>query len=59
MVERRMRLSIFAVVSFWFNAWVNAELPDLKSLSNQHFSEEDIKAFETLDKQWKTGTIKG
>lgn len=59
MVERRMRQSIFAVASFWFTAWVNAGQPDLKSLSNQHFSEEDLKAFETLDKQWKTGTIKG
>ncbi len=59
MVERRMRQSIFAVASFWFTAWVNAGQPDLKTLSHQSFTPEDIKSFEELDRQWKTATMKG
>jgi len=59
MVERRMRQSIFAVASFWLTAWVNAGQPDLKSLTNTSFTEEEIKEFEILTEQWKNGTIKG
>ncbi len=59
MVERRMRQSIFAVASFWYTAWVNAGQPDLKNLSGQHFPEEDIKEFESLNAQWKASSIKG
>ncbi len=52
MVERRMRQSMFAVASFWYTAWVNAGQPDLKDLVNKNFSEEELKEFETLNKQW-------
>jgi hypothetical protein len=55
MVERRMRQAIFAVASFWYTAWVNAGQPDLKELSKQTFSADDLKEFENLDTQWKTG----
>lgn len=53
MVERRMRQSIYAVASFWYTAWVNAGQPDLKNLNGKTFTEADIKAFESLDLQWK------
>ena len=59
MVERRMRLAIYSVASFWYTAWVNAGQPDLKSLNNTTLSDEDIKEFETLDNQWKNGKSKG
>lgn len=59
MVERRMRQSVFAVASFWFTAWVNAGQPDLKELVNRGISESETKAFQELDKAWKTGKIKG
>jgi hypothetical protein len=59
MVERRMRQSIFAVASFWYTAWVNAGQPDLKTLSDKIFTEQDIKEFEALNMQWKANTIKG
>lgn len=60
MVERRMRQSIFAVASFWFTAWVNAGQPDLSSIANQSFSENDLKEFEKLNEEWKKGTaVKG
>ena len=55
MVERRMRLSIFSVASFWYTAWVNAGQPDLKELANQHFSEEELNSFEELNQVWKAG----
>lgn len=60
MVERRMRQSIFAIASFWFTAWVNAGQPDLAALSNQTFSEKDLKEFEKLNAEWKSSKeVKG
>ena len=55
MIERRMRQSIFAVASFWYTAWINAGQPDLKSLTNQKFTDADLKAFEDLNTTWKSG----
>lgn len=59
MVERRMRMSIFAVASFWYTAWVNAGQPDLKKLSNKELSPEDLKEFEQLNQMWKNGKVYG
>ena len=53
MIERRMRLSVASVASFWYTAWVNAGQPDLRGLSNQTFSEADSKEFESLNENWK------
>jgi hypothetical protein len=58
MVERRMRLAIFSVASFWYTAWVNAGQPDLTELAKQKFSEADIKEFEKLNETWKNGKLK-
>lgn len=55
MVERRMRLAISSVASFWYTAWVNAGQPDLRSLSAQKFSEADMKEFEKLNESWNSG----
>ncbi len=59
MVERRMRLAIFSVASFWYTAWVNAGQPDLTNLTKQNFSENDIKEFEKLNEEWKNSKQKG
>jgi hypothetical protein len=59
MVERRMRMAIFSVASFWYTAWVNAGQPDLTDLAKQKFTEADIKEFEKLNEAWKTGKPKG
>jgi hypothetical protein len=59
MVERRMRLAILSVASFWYTAWVNAGQPDLTNLSKQKFSDTDIKEFEKLNDAWKNGKAKG
>jgi hypothetical protein len=55
MIERRMRLSINSIASFWYTAWVNAGQPDLQSLTNQQFSATDAKEFENLNESWKNG----
>jgi hypothetical protein len=52
MIERRMRQSIYAVASFWYTAWINAGQPDLMTLTNKKFSEEELKEFEELNKAW-------
>jgi hypothetical protein len=54
MIERRMRLSIAAIASFWYTAWINAGQPDLKGLTGQNFSENDIKEFEELNLKWSS-----
>ena len=59
MVERRMRMSIASVASFWYTAWVNAGQPDLKNMKASAFSEQEIKEFESLNSAWKNGSIKG
>lgn len=53
MVERRMRQSIFAVASYWYTAWVNAGQPDLSSLVNDKFSDEEMKEINELNSNWK------
>ena len=55
MIERRMRLAISSVASFWYTAWVNAGEPDLEGLSNAKFTEADLKDFEILNNSWNTG----
>ncbi len=59
MVERRMRLAIASVASFWYTAWVNAGQPDLKDLKNITFSETDMKEFQNLNNAWKNNSVKG
>ncbi|MGZ3844706.1 MAG: zinc dependent phospholipase C family protein [Flavisolibacter sp.] len=59
MVERRMRMSIYAVASFWYTAWVDAGQPDLTTLTNKTFSEGDLKEFEVLNQSWRNNDIKG
>jgi hypothetical protein len=58
MVERRMRLAIFSIASFWYTAWVNAGQPDLTDLAHQKFSEADLREFEKLNESWKNGKVK-
>lgn len=59
MVERRMRLAIASVASFWYTAWVDAGQPDLKNLKKTAFTEEDMKEFEMLNNAWRSDRIKG
>ena len=53
MIERRMRQSILSVASLWYTAWVNAGQPDLKELAKEKFTDEELKEFESLNRQWR------
>jgi zinc dependent phospholipase C len=53
MIERRMRLSVYSVASFWYTAWINAGQPDLTKLSNKEFSPEELQQFAELNNTWK------
>ena len=55
MVERRMRQSIIMVGSFWYTAWVNAGMPDLKGIEKITLSDEIKKQMEEEDKMWRNG----
>ncbi|RYF97489.1 MAG: S1/P1 Nuclease [Chitinophagaceae bacterium] len=59
MIERRMRMSIYAVASLWYTAWANAGQPDLKKLQGKPITEEDEQEFAELNLNWKDGKIKG
>ena len=54
MIERRMRLAVSSVASFWYTAWVNGGQPDLKNLVKQNFTENDLKEFEELNRTWNS-----
>lgn len=43
MVERRMRLAILAVGSFWYSAWIDAGQPDLDKLIKAPLTDQDRK----------------
>jgi hypothetical protein len=53
MVERRMRMAIFSVASFWYTAWIDAGQPDLSRLSNKDFSPDELREFESLTEAWR------
>jgi hypothetical protein len=59
MVERRMRMSVAAVASFWYTAWANAGQPILKDLTRVAFDESELKEFEALNISWQSGNVKG
>jgi hypothetical protein len=58
-VERRMRAAILGVGSLWYTAWVNAGQPDLSSIADAPWSEEELKEFEAIDAKVKEGKIFG
>lgn len=59
MIERRMRMSIYAVASLWYTAWANAGQPDLKKMEGKPMTAEEELEFTELNLSWKDGKIKG
>ncbi len=55
MVERRMRVSILAVGSFWYTAWVNAGQPDLNRLMDKQVADSLKASQRELKKMLKKG----
>jgi Zinc dependent phospholipase C len=56
MVERRMRLAIKSIASFWYTAWVNAGQPNLKEFAGKKFTDADAKEFEELNIKWNSAS---
>jgi hypothetical protein len=59
MIERRMKLSVYTVASFWYTAWANAGQPSLRDLSAAANDEEMLKEFAELNLNWQKGSQKG
>ncbi len=59
MIERRMRMSVFAVASYWYTAWANAGQPDLKGLVGGKLSDDDLKELAELHQNWMQGSALG
>ena len=59
MVERRMRLAIEAIASFWYTCWIDAGQPDLKTLVHAAPDAESLKEFELLNEAWRKGSMLG
>jgi hypothetical protein len=57
MVERRMRDAIYAVASLWYTAWIDAGQPDLSQVTNQTFSQADLKEFQELNNAWRNAPV--
>jgi len=59
MEERRMRVAIITVGSFWYTAWVNAGKPDLNDIKETPVSPEEQDQLQAMDKAWRDGKIIG
>lgn len=59
MVNRKLRMSVFSVASFWYSAWVDAGQPDLDRLMDKEVSKAHNEELKELDRLWKTGKPKG
>ena len=59
MVERRMRVAIKAVGSYWYTAWVNAGQPNMKKLINKSQNPTDKAKAEKEEAAFKEGKAIG
>jgi hypothetical protein len=57
MQEKRMRMAILAVGSFWYSAWVDAGQPDLNKLIKQQPSPEEMKKIAQEELLYRTGKV--
>ncbi|MCF8284072.1 MAG: zinc dependent phospholipase C family protein [Sphingobacteriales bacterium] len=59
MVERRMRVAIKAVGSYWYTAWVNAGQPNMKKLINKSQSDTEKEKAEKDEAAFQNGKALG
>lgn len=59
MVERKMRIAVQAVSSFWFTAWVNAGQPNLTGIEKQQISNQHDSLIQEQNKAFQSGSYKG
>lgn len=58
MVERRMRLAVYSIASFWYTAWVDAGQPALNALIPQKHTHKSFNV-DSLQKAWLQDTGNG
>lgn len=59
MVERRMRVAIKAVGSYWYTAWVNAGQPNMKKLINKSQLAADKEKAKKEEEAYQQGKVIG
>lgn len=59
MVERRMRVAIMEVGSYWYTAWVNAGQPNLKKLINKKQETKEKERIAKEEEAYKNGKALG
>lgn len=59
MVERKMRIAVHAVSSFWYTAWVNAGQPNLTEIEKQQISNQHDSLLLEQDRAFQSGSFKG
>jgi hypothetical protein len=59
MVERRMRVAIKAVGSYWYTAWVNAGQPNMKKLVNKSQTDTEKEKAEKDEAAFQNGKALG
>lgn len=59
MVERRMRVAIKAVGSYWYTAWVNAGQPNMKKLINKSQNDTEKEKAEKDEAAFQNGKALG
>lgn len=52
MVERRMRMAIFSIASFWYSAWITAGQPQLPISKKKNYTVTKL-ALDSLDLKWR------
>ncbi|PLW93526.1 MAG: S1/P1 Nuclease [Marinilabiliales bacterium] len=58
MVNRKLRMSVYWVASFWYSAWVDAGQPDLDRLMDKEVTKAHKEELKELDKMWRSGKVK-
>ena len=57
MVEDQLRLSIAAVASYWYTAWINGGSPDILSLDDEELTRQNRKNYRLEYKAWNNGKL--
>jgi hypothetical protein len=52
MVERRRRMAIFSIASFWYSAWITAGQPQLPISKKKNYTVTKL-ALDSLDLKWR------
>jgi len=57
MVERRIRMAILSVGSYWYSAWVDAGQPDLNKLIAKPMDDAEKSKIQNEEALYRTGKV--